>query len=119
MSKRTFLEVQDLPKDTNRVFYKVRPALVRAFNTARSHPYKMTLLKETLKFLYNACVAYEKAQLEDKAFREENEKAHAERKAVLAEYEKAGIDADERKTTANLQAELPDLIKAKAAEAAK
>lgn len=55
------LEITDLPQDSLNVLHGVRKPLVRAFNKCRSHEYKMKLLKEFLKFMYNQCVAYEKA----------------------------------------------------------
>lgn len=59
--KRQHLEVGDLPKDGQSYLHKLRPTLVRVFNTARTSPARMALLKATMKFMYNKCVEYEKA----------------------------------------------------------
>ncbi len=65
--KRQFLEVGDLPKDGQSSLHKLRPTLVRAFNTARTSPVKMKLLKDTMKFMYNSCVAFEKLREQSQA----------------------------------------------------
>lgn len=57
---KQFVEITDLPQDKFGVLDKLRPLLVQAFNGARSAPYKMELLKATLKFLYTKCTEHEK-----------------------------------------------------------
>lgn len=54
------LEITDLPQDSLGILYGVRKPLVNIFNKCREYPYKMTLLKQFLKFMYNQCVAFEK-----------------------------------------------------------
>ena len=96
--KRSFLEVGDLPTDEYGVLYKLRPTLVRVFNTARATPRNMTLLKNTMKFMYNACVAFEKAQAAEVEAKQ--------RQDLVNQLAELGVDADERKTIENLQADL-------------
>lgn len=95
------LEITDLPQDSLKVLYGVRKPLVNAFNKCRETPYKLTLLKETLKFCYNKCVEFEK-QLDK------------ERSEVVKALEAIAGEADERKTTENLKL---DLAQAKARKA--
>lgn len=103
---KTHLESVDMPQDVDGIFYKLTPALMKAFNNSREHPYKMTALKGLLKFMYNKVVSFEKAQ--DK-----------ERTAVLTEAQSLGFDLDERLSTDKLKVELSQAITAKAAEDAK
>lgn len=100
--KRPFLEVADLPKDTHGSLRGLRPTLVRVFNKARQHPAKISLLKKTMKFMYNACVAYEKQLTQSIEAREkaaeiaaaEAEKAaQAEKEAEKAEKEALANEA--------------------------
>ena len=97
--KKTSLEITDLPQDSLNVLYGVRKPLVKAFNKCRDYPYKMKLLKEFLKFMYNKCVEFEK---HSEQLRIEAEKAAeiAEKAAIKAEKEaekakeKAKVEAD-------------------------
>lgn len=119
MKKRTFLEVGDLPKDELGVLYKLRPALVRVFNLARSNKRNMTLLRKTLAFVHNKCKEFEanQAKAEEERALFLKEQADKERKdAVVAAMADLGVDADERKGVAKLEAELSVLLEQKASE---
>ncbi len=59
--KREHLEIGDLPLDETGAFRTFRPELIKSFNKARQYPERIKLLKETMKYLYNACVAVEKS----------------------------------------------------------
>lgn len=72
------LEITELPTDSQGIFHGLRQPLVRVYNRSRDYPYKMTALKNLLKFMYNRCVAFEKARDE-----------------LIAEQEKAANSAAE------------------------
>jgi hypothetical protein len=99
---KTFIEITDLPTDKFNTMHKLRPELVQVFNKARGTEYKMKLLKETLKFMYTQCTAYEKVAIE--------ELEQAARNAILKEAKTLGIDLDERLSTEKLEAELSAAI---------
>ena len=52
---RTFLEVTDLPVDVHGRLYRLRPELVKAFNSARGNKVNLELLKDTLKLVHSQC----------------------------------------------------------------
>ena len=107
---KTFLEITDMPTDSNQVLGKLRTVLVGTFNKCREYPYKMALLKSVLKFMYNKCVEFEKhevAKLETVA-----------RNKILAEASELNFDLDERLSTDKLVAEL-ETLKAATKEGAK
>lgn len=107
---KNHLEITDMPSDTLGALGKLRTVLVGTFNRAREHKHRMTLLKTVLKFMYNKCVEFEKAQ----------ELADDEvRKVTLEEAVKLKIDLDERLSTENLVAELKAAKLAKTAQTAK
>jgi hypothetical protein len=56
---KEFLEITDLPSDNLNVFHGLRTPLIKVFNQCREHPYKMTELKQLLKFMYNTVVSFE------------------------------------------------------------
>jgi len=70
----------------------------------------MTLLKTTLKFVYNKCLEHEK-QCEETA-------QDALREQTLLDAHREGFDLDERQSTENLVIELSTLRAKKAAEIA-
>jgi len=95
---KTFLEITDMPTDSNQVLGKLRTVLVGTFNKCREYPYKMALLKSVLKFMYNKCVEFEKhndAILDTVA-----------RNKILAEASELNFDLDERLSTEKLALEL-------------
>lgn len=98
------LDVLDTPTDAGGVLATVRRPLVMLFNNCRRHPYKMTRLKELMKFMYNACVKFEKMNDEERA-------------KILAEAKELGIDLDERQTTDRLLREFLDEKHRRASEA--
>lgn len=59
--EKMFLEITDLPTDTDNVFSGLRQPLIATFNNCREFPYKMAAFKALIKFIYNAVVSYEKA----------------------------------------------------------
>tara|TARA_R110002096_G_scaffold92426_1_gene208910 strand:- start:2532 stop:2858 length:327 start_codon:yes stop_codon:yes gene_type:complete len=77
MSKnKTYVEITDMPTDKYQALGKLRPILVGVYNKCRDHSYKMTLLKHTLKFMYNKCVAFE-SHMEELANEEKKVAANA------------------------------------------
>lgn len=59
MTKKTFLEITDLPQDNLNLFHGLRTPLIKVFNSCREQPYKMTAFKGLLKFMYNTVVSFE------------------------------------------------------------
>jgi len=117
MSK-TFLEVTDLPSDTNGTFYGLRTPLVLAFNKAREYPAQMAKFKALIKFIYSQITAFEKEELarQEAVNQQEAELLELEERTLTIEGLVAlGIDPDERLSTAKLKAELVAASKAKTA----
>lgn len=107
---KQFLEITDMPTDKYGTLAGLRNTLVKIFNKCRDSKEAMTLLKVTLKFVYNKCLEHEK-QSEETA-------SDALREQTLLEAHKLGFDLDERLSTENLVAELSALKAKKASETA-
>lgn len=99
-----------MPTDKYGVLGQLRTLLVKAYNRCRESKEAMTLLKVTLKFVYNKCLEHEKKD-------EETAQAALREQTLLAAH-REGFDLDERQSTENLVIELTDLRAKKAAEIA-
>ena len=122
MSKKTYLEITDLPQDSLGIFNGLRTPLIAVFNRCREYPAKMASFKGLLKFMYTNVVAFEKEALlkveEAKKLAEDLADTKA-RTVILTKAQELGFDLDERLTTPKLQAELSAAIAAKTSETAK
>ena len=121
---KQFLEITDLPQDSENIFHGLRIPLVAVFNKCREYPAKMTAFKALIKFMYVKITAFEAEAVKAQEAREVAEAALAAladtdtRNTILAEAESLGINLDERLSTENLAAELSAAIDAKEAETA-
>lgn len=107
---KQFLEITDMPTDKYGTLGQLRTLLVKAYNRCRESKEAMTLLKVTLKFVYNKCLEHEKKG-------EETAEAALREQTLLAAH-REGYDLDERLSTENLVVELTDLRAKKASEIA-
>ena len=91
------LDLTDMPRDKARVLGGLRGALCASFNYCRKYPAKMTVLKETLKYVHGRIIQWEKEQA---AFDEQRSKdLEARAKTELDQKaESEGIKLDARKS---------------------
>lgn len=102
MTKR--LDISELPRDTEQAMGVFRVALCKTFNYCRMYPRKMSLLKETVKYVFTRIKAWEE---ESAAELEAGVKAKLAKKAL-------GLGLELDRTLS-----VPELEKLVAAEVAK
>lgn len=100
------LDLTDMPRDKQRALGGLRGALCASFNYCKRYPTKLKILKETLAYVHNRIVQFEKDQA---TFEESRRKALAERaeaEAKTALDKKAaeeGIELDARKSLEDME----------------
>tara|TARA_R110002020_G_scaffold46401_3_gene131999 strand:- start:1173 stop:1655 length:483 start_codon:yes stop_codon:yes gene_type:complete len=97
------IDITELPRDSNRVMGGTRKALVSTFNYTRKYPAKLKLFAETLKYVYQAIIEYNKKVEAFEAYKVEKakyDKYIAEQEAAKSEPA-AGQQANAQATGAN------------------